>query len=644
MCRRATIRAVAAASWLAATTWSVWAQPVALAWRHIGNSAIDLALPSVATGPVDHVWYSGDGSVLYARTISGRIYSTNDFEQWTRLLDPRIAPPADETPAASSFPEPGLKRTSVASSSGRYYVVGRDAYRSDDGGATWTNLTGYKGASILGQGLSAVAASPRDPDEVAVASSNGVWRSVDGGLSWSGMNQSLPNLPVGRLMALPNGLRGVRLAVGGASQIEWAPGEKTAWRPVDATDVKRETDLKAALSQRLRQVFSSIAPITAFATSKDYIYAGDAEGHLVTSPDAGASWPGNTKFADLGRVESIWVDPNEPTIAVAVLGQRPASAQSQNKPIYVLRTMNGGSWWDDITANLPDTAAGHGVTADRASGAIYVATDAGVFYTSTDLAAAGRPTSWVSLAENLPATAATDVKLDAGANQLYASLDGYGVYVTIAPHRFRDVRVVNAADYSSRPAAPGSLLSVLGTKVDSARTANIVIPVLDASERASQIQVPFEVKGNTLSLAFEAATGHFTFGLPLQSVAPAIFVDPEGTPLIMDAESGVLLDASKPAHANTRIQVLATGFGRVRPDWPTGMAAPLTDPPRVAAQVRATLDRIPLDVSQAVLAPGYVGFYLIEIQLPKVLNAGPAELVLEAEGQQSNRVRLYIQP
>jgi hypothetical protein len=26
------------------------------------------------------------------------------------------------------------------------------------------------------------------------------------------------------------------------------------------------------------------------------------------------------------------------------------------------------------------------------------------------------------------------------------------------------------------------------------------------------------------------------------------------------------------------------------------------------------------------------------------VNAGPAELVLEAEGQQSNRVRLYVQP
>jgi len=484
-----------------------------------------------------------------------------------------------------------------------------------------------------------VAASPRDPDEVVVASGNGVWRSLDGGLSWTGLNQFLPNLPAGKLMGIPNGLRGVRLSVPGkVAEIEWVPGEKSAWKPADPAEVRREDNLKAALSQQLH------LSVTAIATAKDYIYAGDAEGRLVASPDAGASWPGQNKLADTGRVEAIWVDPNDPLVAVAVLGARPASAPPGNRPIYVLRTTNGGSWWLDITMDLPENAVGQGVTADRASGAIYIATSAGVFFTTTNLAAAGQATPWYSLGENLPAAAATDVRLDAGANQLYAALDGYGVYATIAPHRFRDARVVSAADYSSRPAAPGALLSILGARIASARSANLVVPVLDASDKASQIQVPFEAKGNTLPLAFEAAAGRFTFGLPLQNVSPAIFVDPEGTPLIMDADSGILLDAGKPARANTRIQVLSTGFGRVKPDWPTGLAAPLNDPPRVAAQVRAYLDRIPLEITQAVLAPGYIGFYLIEIQLPQVLNAGPAELVLEAEGQQSNRVRLYIQP
>ena len=244
---------------------------------------------------------------------------------------------------------------------------------------------------------------------------------------------------------------------------------------------------------------------------------------------------------------------------------------------------------------------------------------------------------------SLPAAAATDVKLDAGGNQIYAALDGYGVYTAIAPHRLRDARVVSAADYSAKPAAPGALLSVLGARVESAKSEDVAAPVLDASDTASQIQVPFSAKGNTVSLSLDAAAGPLTFDVPLRSVSPAIFVDPEGTPLIMDAASGMLLDGSKPARASSRIQVLATGLGQVKPDWPTGLQAPLKDPPRVAATVHAYLDGSPVDVTQASLAPGYVGFYLIEIQIPRITNTGPSELYLEAEGQQSNRVRLYVE-
>jgi uncharacterized protein (TIGR03437 family) len=59
--------------------------------------------------------------------------------------------------------------------------------------------------------------------------------------------------------------------------------------------------------------------------------------------------------------------------------------------------------------------------------------------------------------------------------------------------------------------------------------------------------------------------------------------------------------------------------------------------------VQAYLDGVPLEVSKAALAPGYVGYYLVEIQLPAVLNAGPAELYLVADGQESNRVSLMVE-
>jgi uncharacterized protein (TIGR03437 family) len=143
----------------------------------------------------------------------------------------------------------------------------------------------------------------------------------------------------------------------------------------------------------------------------------------------------------------------------------------------------------------------------------------------------------------------------------------------------------------------------------------------------------------------DAASGRLVLpSLPLERAAPAIFVDRDGSPMLLESDSGVMLDAMRPAHSNARIQILATGLGRVIPDWPTGLAAPLENPPRVAGSVRAYLDRTPVDVTRAVLAPGYIGFYLVEIEIPKIVNYGPAELYLEVEGQGSNRVRVYIEP
>ncbi len=618
-----------------------------MGWRHIGNSAIESDhLPSAATGPVDRVWYSADGLSLFAKTASGRTFRTDDFEQWQLVTDVKVTPPAsnDAETAALSVPELEFKlaNPSGSATAGRLYGIGRDVYRSDDAGLSWANVTNYKGLCLLGQGLRAITASPLDSDDVVVASDAGVWRSLDGGISWSGLNQFLSNLPAGHFMGLPNGTRGVRLELASAAgevvrEVEWAPGEKAAWKPLDASDVEREQNLKSALSQVLKR------PVSAIAAAEDYIYAGDSEGRLQVSADAGVSWGSAFKLGEQGKVEAVWVDASDPRVAIAVLGGRSSVTPGSGKPAYVLRTMNGGSFWDDITANLPENAAAHGVAADRGSGAIYVATDAGLFSTTTDLGSAGRPTIWTSLSEHLPAGSVTDVKLDAGANQLFAVVDGYGVYTAIAPHRLREARIVNAADYSARPTAPGALLSVLGARVESARSEDVTAPVLDASDTASQIQVPFEAKGNNISLSLEAASGPLTFGVALKSASPAIFVDPDGTPLIMDAQSGVLLDASKPARASSRIQVLATGLGQVKPDWPTGLAAPLQDPPSVVATVHAYLDGLPVEVTHASLAPGYVGFYLIEIQVPRIADTGAAELYIEADGQPSNRVRFYVE-
>jgi uncharacterized protein (TIGR03437 family) len=236
------------------------------------------------------------------------------------------------------------------------------------------------------------------------------------------------------------------------------------------------------------------------------------------------------------------------------------------------------------------------------------------------------------------------VRLDPTGVQLYIALEGYGLYAAAAPHRVRNLRIVNGGDYSTRAAAPGSLLTVIGGQVNSAAGAGLNYPVLAGSATESQIQVPFEAAGPNVSLALRTPTGTVTRELPVVPVSPAIIVSRDGVAMLWDADSGMPLDVRNTARSNGRMQIWATGLGKVTPDWPTGIPAPHDGPPAVVAQVRAYLDGTPLQVTRATLVPDFVGFYLIEVQLPAIVNAGTSDLFISADGQESNHVQVTIEP
>lgn len=600
-------------------------------WRKIGSASVELMLASPAGGPVDNVWFAPDGRTLYARTHSGKVLQTVDFQSWSAAAAP--APRADEPAAVSveRLPAPNAVLRSSSADSRHVYALGADVYASEDSGRTWTNLTAYKGEPVIGAGQHDLAVSPADPNQLVVANDRGVWRSMDGGLSWSGLNAFLPNLTVRRILATPANGRGVEVEIDGVGPAELPPANGSAnhaWQPVTDTRPVSEAAARRAYSAALG------AEITAVAAAGDVIYAGSADGRLWVSTDRARTWNPPHAVGN-GPVTSLFVDAQSPRVALAAIGGAGA---------HVLRTTNmgAGGFWDDLTANLPDAAA-RSVTADRIAGVVYVATDRGVYLAHEDLETAGPASPWTLVSVNLPQARATAVALDPAGNQLYIALDGYGIYAAPAPHR-APLRIVNAADFSTRPAAPGSLVSVLGAPVTRVRAGDLEFPVLHSSDSGTQIQVPFEVNGPAVALALDAGQGRVSLGLPVEPTSPAIFVDRDGAPMLLDADTGLMLDAANTARSGARIQVLATGLGRVRPAWPTGLAAPLENPPVVAATVRAFLDRGPVEVTRATLAPGYIGFYLIEIQLPALVNAGPAELYLTADGSESNRVRVFVEP
>ena len=604
--------------------------PAFAEWRHVGTAAMDLRLNGLATGPVSGVGWSADGGTIFARTAVGRWLATEDAEIWTPS---QKGPVEGRGAVVDRLPEPRAQVIS-AGRAGWAYAYGNHVWRTDDNGRSWRNLTQWKRTSLLGGPVSEVAVRPGVPEELVVSTATGVWKSADAGSTWLSLNAALPQLPVRRIVSLPRGTEGLRVAMLAPNTLtpavfEWAPGERAAWQPVSG-NLLREQLVRAALSREFG------VTVSALGYSGDAIYAGAEDGRIYVSIDRGATWlqPAQNPGA---VVESFALDSRDPRRALVSL------RRAETGPV-VLRTTNGGLIWDDMTSNLGQAAV-YGVAADFESGAVYAATESGIYWTTTDLTAMGQATPWKKLPGKLPDAPVFDVKLDALGQTLYAAVYGYGVYSETSPHRLREWKIVSAADWTARPAAPGALLSVMGGKVQNVRAGDRPVLVLSRGERETQIQLPFDLEGSTVALSLEADGGLVRSNLPLLPAAPAILVDRDGTPMAMDGASGALVDGGNPARAGGLIQILASGLGRVTPNWPVGMAAPAGDSaPVVIAQVKAYLDGSPLEVVRATLAPGYIGYYLVEVRLPDVVNTGAAELFLEAGNSPTNKVRLYIEP
>ncbi len=591
---------------LIAGSWLANAQTAAPQWRRVGGTTVSEGLAGPATGPVRSVWYSAQGDRLLAQTAAGRVFETTDFEHW-RLNSTESAPLLGATTPSATLPEAGAR---IQTASARMYATGRgNIYASEDNGRTWLNLTGFNGRSILGGGFNALAVSPANSQELAAANQAGVWRSVDGGLSWRGLNDDLPNLMARKL----TGRRTAALA--DSSLIVFDSG---MWTHAEGVDPE------IALQEKGGRNFS------AAAQAGSMIYGGSSDGRLFVSRDSGATWS-EAQRVTAAAIERIWVDTERPESALAAAGTR------------LLRTVNGGTFWDDVTGTLPESRI-HGITADRTAGVVYLATDRGVVTGKLSLNDAGpAATDWSSLSRDLPAAVGWDVRLNAD-NTLSAVLDGYGVFETPAPHRSRTIRIVNGADMSDRPAAPGSLISVLGANVKQGISGTLQYPIIAASDQSSQLQVPFEAAAGVFQIALDGASDRWTAPLTVKEASPAIFVDSDGSPLLLDSASGLVLDPNVAVHAGTVVQILATGLGKVSPDWPTGVPAPLDSPPVVRGTVTAWLDGTPVQVSRATLAPGYVGYYMVEMQIPAIVNRGSSELRIVMNGQESNRVKLYLEP
>src|SRR5207302_1740127 len=134
------------------------------------------------------------------------------------------------------------------------------------------------------------------------------------------------------------------IAAAVAGLLELQPGADNQWRPIADPQLSAQLDRDAAQRQSASQKLG--AEIRAAAGAGEILYAGAADGRIWVSSDRGQNWIGPRPGTGT-PVESFYVDPQQPGIALAVMGGKGSA--------HVLRTINTGVTWDDVSANLPDT-------------------------------------------------------------------------------------------------------------------------------------------------------------------------------------------------------------------------------------------------------------------------------------------------
>ncbi|MGA2588562.1 MAG: hypothetical protein ABSH32_01480 [Bryobacteraceae bacterium] len=226
--------------------------------------------------------------------------------------------------------------------------------------------------------------------------------------------------------------------------------------------------------------------------------------------------------------------------------------------------------------------------------------------------------------------------------------------------------IVNAASYAAAVAA-GSIASAFGSFLlasPSGATTNplpislaglsllfndgVQAPLFFASGGQVNLQVPWELAGQaqatlTATLNTESSAAQT---VSLAPFAPAIFsqnAEGSGQGAILDT-AYQLVNASNPATAgSTFIQIYCTGLGPVTNQPPSG--APTPDSPFAETPTTPTVSigNVPAHVSFSGLAPGYVGLYQVNAQVPAGAPGGAAvPVVISIGGVMSNAVTIAV--
>jgi uncharacterized protein (TIGR03437 family) len=248
--------------------------------------------------------------------------------------------------------------------------------------------------------------------------------------------------------------------------------------------------------------------------------------------------------------------------------------------------------------------------------------------------------------------------------------------MTLAP-RINEGGVVNAASFAAGVAvAPGSIASIFGDELAAGLFEADGVPLpttlngttlrFGGAQAAPQffqspmqvnVQVPWEFEGQDETTVQAEVGGEISDEIPvaLTTYSPGLFSMTQmgsgqgailisGTGLLAAEENAFPGAPSRPVRRGEFLEVYASGLGPVTNAPATGSPASETILAHTTAASTATIGGEAATVIFAGLAPGFVGLYQVNIEVPQNAPTGGAvELLLSIGGAISNAVTIAVE-
>jgi len=171
---------------------------------------------------------------------------------------------------------------------------------------------------------------------------------------------------------------------------------------------------------------SSLRVLEVSRANPDYIYT-SRSGAIYRTKDGGQNWDNITSGLSLGvsKITGITTDFDDPEkVWISVSGFQDG--------IKAYMSADAGNTWANISENLPNVSMNaivfQGGTINGVTGALYIGSDIGVFYTNDSIQ--GTTSPWIMYSDGLPNVIINELEIHYGAQKLRAATYGRGLWET----------------------------------------------------------------------------------------------------------------------------------------------------------------------------------------------------------------------